>query len=89
MKELVYIDTAGNYGDARGLVILNLADIKNGEALFQEALDRGEPIRTFVYDHDWEVKALVLTDSTAIFSPKMEKGAGEAMQRYEESGGRA
>ncbi len=84
MSSLIYIDSRGQYGDADSLILLNLASIPDGERLFEEALDQGSPIRAFVYQHDWDVRALTVTESTMIFSP-----AQNFLQEYENVGGRA
>jgi hypothetical protein len=87
-RELVYIDAQGNYGDARGLILLNLAEIHNGERLFDEALDRGESIRLFVLENDWDIQSVVVRQSSMLYSTSSAAAATHALQSYEERGGR-
>lgn len=81
-RELVYIDTAGNYGDARGLILLKLADIPDGEKKFEDALDEGGSLRSLLVESGIEAESVVVHSTSIIFSPGLVSQGSQSLQRH-------
>jgi hypothetical protein len=72
---LVYVSSDGNYGEADGLVILNVKDLgKRGEFILRDAFDRGENLYNWlmseIYEKDVKTEAYIVDKTTHFFTNK-------------------